>query len=1181
MDGKRNRGRVTSGLACAMALLILAGTVASAQQRVADANANAERAVTDRRITLTVQDAPLIDALRRIATEAALSLVFNESILPLHTRVTFQVKDIPVEEAFGLALRGTGLVASVRASGYVGIARLAGADSTAVAGSISGRVIDSASGNGVAQVAVSVSGHNISAVTDARGAFVLARVPAGTHSLVMRGLGYRSITAQVSVEDGRQSTVRIVTSPVASVLAGVVTTATGIQRKVEVGNDITSIAVDSVLKTMPVATLTDLLATRVPGLTVAPTSGAPGAPSRIRIRGLSSINATNDPIIILDGIRMYAAQTALGTDINGAPVDDRTRNLAATGTSPLVPSPLDQIDPNSLEKVEVLKGPSAVALYGSDAANGVIVLTTKHGTPGPAQLSVSTAVGTQFIPGKWPQNYYMWGHLLDDPDQLPTQCGLGGPQSVVGPCADDSLVTYQIMNAPSTTALGNGTTQTYRADVRGGVRALRYAFSGSADATLGLIKMPDADVAALRSLGRPVPDWEQRPQADQTQSGSARIDADVNQQVTISFSSLLNRKFTRTTPLDQALRIAATLPPPVQVGEDAAPSALTASGLLQGIPDFATKNSTQTFRTTNALTASGQTARAINLTATAGVDFTNRRDLSSLARGDCFDDFGSLSNIPSCPVTRKAGFYNTANGSATTTSLDLGLSVPLAFGHLFSLRTSIGGNYAKSANDDIILQASDIPAGATSGNGAATIATSEVTDDRSTAGIYLETVVGIADRLFIPLAFRMDAGNTLGAHVTPAFPKLSVSYVASDEPKFRAVPLVGRLNTLRLRMAYGRAGVQPDITAKLRTYGEQATSLDGTFVALSSIGNNELRPERTTELEGGFDADAWRNRINLGMTWYRKHTVDALITQTLPPSLGLVASGGGTSGSWSYGTPSWQENIGVVDNTGMEVTVGATPLESQTLSWSFNVGLSWNRNRLVRKARSATDAGTVQVGGVGGFALATGSVFSRFVEGYPLYGYWTYPITGYADLNGDGVIQGGEVQVGDSASYVGAPFPNYTASFHHTVTLCSRVTVGATFSYENGLTQVNGLLAGAGNIQYTQAYNDPSISQATQAYLIAALVPGAGRAGSAMGFIQTVSELRFNALSVGYAVPASMTRSILRGRNLHVAVQGTNLGLWTNYRGKDPDVSMGMTELVRDFGVLPTPRAWQLSLRID
>jgi iron complex outermembrane receptor protein len=265
----------------------------------------------------------------------------------------------------------------------------------------------------------------------------------------------------------------------------------------------------------------------------------------------------------------------------------------------------------------------------------------------------------------------------------------------------------------------------------------------------------------------------------------------------------------------------------------------------------------------------------------------------------------------------------------------------------------------------------------------------------------------------------------------------------------------------------------------------------------------------------------------------------------------------------------------------MEVTVGATPLESQTLSWSFNVGLSWNRNRLVRKARSATDAGTVQVGGVGGFALATGSVFSRFVEGYPLYGYWTYPITGYADLNGDGVIQGGEVQVGDSASYVGAPFPNYTASFHHTVTLCSRVTVGATFSYENGLTQVNGLLAGAGNIQYTQAYNDPSISQATQAYLIAALVPGAGRAGSAMGFIQTVSELRFNALSVGYAVPASMTRSILRGRNLHVAVQGTNLGLWTNYRGKDPDVSMGMTELVRDFGVLPTPRAWQLSLRID
>lgn len=222
------------------------------------------------------------------------------------------------------------------------------------------------------------------------------------------------------------------------------------------------------------------------------------------------------------------------------------------------------------------------------------------------------------------------------------------------------------------------------------------------------------------------------------------------------------------------------------------------------------------------------------------------------------------------------------------------------------------------------------------------------------------------------------------------------------------------------------------------------------------------------------------------------------------------------------------------------------------------------------------DGGTIPVSAVG---QAAGSVFSRFVDGYPLYGYWAYPVAGYSDVDGDGVIERGEVQIGDSAVYLGAPYPNYTASIHNTVTLFSRVTVGATFSYQNGLTQVNGLLAKS--LPYSQVFNDTSSSQASQAYLFAALFPTNGRPGSAIGYVQTVSMLRFDALSVGWVLPAQLTRAMLRGRNLHVAIQGTNLGSWSNYRGKDPSVSGSMSELVRDFGVLPTPRAWQLSFRID
>ena len=105
--------------------------------------------------------------------------------------------------------------------------------------------------------------------------------------------------------------------PIPTVLSGVVTTATGLQRKVEVGNDITTINVDSVMRVAPISTVTDLLETRVPGLTVLHTSGVPGNPSRIRIRGASSITGNNDPIVVVDGVRVYASQS-----------DQRNDNLA-------------------------------------------------------------------------------------------------------------------------------------------------------------------------------------------------------------------------------------------------------------------------------------------------------------------------------------------------------------------------------------------------------------------------------------------------------------------------------------------------------------------------------------------------------------------------------------------------------------------------------------------------------------------------------------------------------------------------------------------------------------------------------------------------------------------------------------------------------------------------------------
>src|SRR5690606_25031641 len=146
-------------------------------------------------------------------------------------------------------------------------------------------------------------------------------------------------------------------------------------------NDVTVLNVDSIVKTEPVSTVTEILEGRVPGLVVQRASGAPGDPARIRIRGVSSPRLSNDPIIIVDGVRVYSGLS-----------DERAENLATRhlGSARFpAPSPLDQIDPHTIETIQVIKGPSATTLYGQDAANGVIVITTKKGKEGPPRWTAS------------------------------------------------------------------------------------------------------------------------------------------------------------------------------------------------------------------------------------------------------------------------------------------------------------------------------------------------------------------------------------------------------------------------------------------------------------------------------------------------------------------------------------------------------------------------------------------------------------------------------------------------------------------------------------------------------------------------------------------------------------------------------------------------------------------------
>jgi TonB-linked SusC/RagA family outer membrane protein len=975
-------------------------------------------------------------------------------------------------------------------------------------------VVDSATAQILEGTVVDLKGTTMRTLTNQVGDYLFEHLSPGVYHIRARSLGYAPMEREVVVIDSAITRQDFAMRMGMSRLQEVVTTATGQQRRMELGNDITVINADSIARTQPVSSVTDLLEGRVPGLVIQRTSGAPGDPSRLRLRGTSSVNTNNDPIVIVDGIRVYAAQS-----------DARNRNLARGNFA--TPSPLDEIDPHSIETIEVLKGPSAATMYGTDAANGVIVITTKRGRAGPPRWTVSVERGMTEMPGAYPDAYLRWGHRVWD--NTPVQCPLGDFT-----CAADSLVKFQLLNDPNLTVLDRGNRTATTLGVSGGSDALQYSVNGNYANDLGLVRLPGVEVERFRALhgGLTPPDWMQRPQRLSEWGASSRLTAKLGNNADVSLTAMLSRTTQQRSTLEGELpQLMRTYldrtsgiyyrSPFAGVGLEPVNAAL--DSYYQRITDAATQF-------TNGVSFSWRPRTWLTAGMDGGVNVIERDDALLLPRSVAM----TSDSVGAASAGRGSSVVSTVNLRATATA-------PLPWG--FHLSTAVGANYTDERTADLSLDGSDLAVGGTSvGQTGQVTGKSEQQSTQATFGWYVEPTFS-NKRLWFSTGLRLDGGNAFGSGVRyTALPKLSLSYLLSDE-KFFPKAFKSVFNTFRLRAAYGHAGVQPGPADRLRLFAlPTSTWVDGgylTTVTLQTLGNTKIKPERSTELEGGFDADVLDDRLSLGVTGYRKTRVDALMQVPLPPSV--------------YGSGvSVLKNIGVIRNTGYELSLGAQLLRSELVTWGTQLSLSHNQNMVQSLGR-----GVPPFGGLG----------ARVAAGYPLYGRWAKPVLGYQDRNGDGIIEPSEVLYGDTAVYLGSPEPNYTASLSTTVSLFrARLAVSAGFTYEGGLTQA-GLLNTLGP-SVLRGYNDPTAPLGDQASVVSA-------ASSDFLNTQTVSMLRFNSLSIAYNVPPQLAQHV-GARSLTVALMGTNLGLRTNYRGLDPNVNSGSGNDVFDNGALPQPRTWQV-----
>lgn len=1126
-------GIAIGGGAYFMPLYAQAGYTVSSGEEGPAAPGHQEK--SDNLITLSVQDSSLRWVLNAIARQAKLSLVFNEKSAPLDRPVTAKFANVAVRDAFTRVLTGTSLVATFASDGETVIIRAntAAKGSQQQAGAVMGRVIDSVGRKGVPGATVTIVELKKSAVTGERGEYFIPSIPDGSYKVSVKLLGYRTETQSVKV-NGDTVRADFLMATTATALTEVVTTVTGEQRKLEIGNAIASINVDSVMQVAPVTSLTDLLATRVPGLVVQRSSGQPGDPSRLRLRGPGSVYGSNDMIVVVDGIRIDGQSSPFSATARGLGSSD----MAGSGQY-LASSAFDQIDPNSIETLTVFKGPSAAAMYGSDAASGVLVITTKRGRPGPSKWSVSLNGGISYIPGKYPEGYFRFGRMMG---MVPARCSVPQHNETLSICDLDSIVAFQALNDPYYSVLGHGSSFGQTVTISGGSGALSYSVTGSVTEENGLLKMsPYLTERYLNMYGRSLPSWMANPDAYPTWSGTGNISSQINSDLRIKFiTRIYNSDHKKTALGNNAIAVWSTKFRGDSVGQ-------SQNDWEASLDEdrFYERVNRQSIRYTNSIELSWQLSSYLPINATAGIDELSSTDETYLPRGVCQGIF----------VCDSTGHYSVGRILSQTRSLNVSSQMAVLHG---KITTFWGMNLLSKKNESISAEMRGLPLGVTVPTGGFT-STSLGANSQTMLGWYIEPRLNFRSRFFVMPGFRLDNNGFQGDRAGIFnLPKMNLSWVASEEEFF---PWKNTVELMRVRFAFGTAGISPKSTDRLRVFNaDTVTTIHPMYrhnSVISTYGNTQLRPERSTEFEGGVDLELWAGRFWVELTTYRKTQHDAIVGVPTAPSIALSSNAATT----------YKANIGVVRNTGAEAFIRLALLESSAYGWQSGLRFSQNANRVVRLNAGDLSVGIDEVSGRGGSVR-------RVIPGYPLWGLWARPIVGVYDLDNNNIITKDEVVLADSFAYLGQPEPKGSMTFSNDWMLFNgRLGIHTGMSYQYGLTQTAEVMRDFSS-PLNMAANDPSSTPMQQAIAVVA-------DESAYGITQTVNTFRFETLSINLNLGERVAKRFY-ARAMSVALQGSNLGMKSNYLGKDPNVNsaaMGDGSTV-DVGLLSQPRRWTLRLTL-
>ena len=733
-------------------------------------------------------------------------------------------------------------------------------------GSIAGRVTDAASQRPITSVQVHLVGTGMGTLSRDNGRYVILNVPAGDYTLRAERIGYAAVEMQITVAEGGSMQQDFELAAQALGLDEIVVTGTaGAARRREVGNSITQLNIEEEVVGPPV-NVDALLQGRVPGMSVTQSSASVGGGAMIRLRGNVSMTQSNQPLIYVDGLRVRSEGFAKNVPPIG--YSGRSNND--------VSSPLNSINPQDIERVEVIKGAAATTLYGTEASAGVIQIFTKRGSVGKAtwtaQMEQGLARNLTFGPDP----------SLRPPSENPTSLSGGRSDFLFinpwlhghKPACDDPIV---VDGQPCDSGLFNdlgAQQQKYAANVGGGGENIRYFVSGSLENDDGVLPNDNEKKLVLRG--------------NFTFSPLANLQLQWN-------SSYTNDQLAHTAG-----------------GNNAHGMTLNTFRRDRNYLNDESFNAINPFLNQEITTQLDHLITGMTATHTMGV-VTNRLSVGyDLAQQDNRNlrPFGFIRAPSGILSTSRIEFSTLTVDYLGTMTFDLPMDVgsSLSFGgqsvtERRELTTAYGDNFPGPGDPDVDN------AGNTLGF-----------EDRTrvvNAGLFVSNRFDMADKYFVEVGVRVDGNSAFGADFgLQAYPKINGSYIISDEDFWNE-----GWGSLKLRAAWGQAGRAPGAFDAVRTFGAAGWGGVPAFLP-SNVGNAAIGPETTSELEVGFEGAFVDDRLAVDFTYFMQTTYDALFSVRQTPSLGF--------------TSSQLANVGKLQNNGLEV--GANYSIFRNDMWSWDVG---------------------------------------------------------------------------------------------------------------------------------------------------------------------------------------------------------------------------------------------------